>query len=379
MPMARDFFQTYDSLPIAADPRVLVDKILLFGQEYLGLDFLQMFSANLDIEDLHSRIETELLRLRSRAKMPDFGIEEIDLLFVNGAYDQLIFLFASVINEIQNGPVSEWHLRLAQSLEIDDRVLTFNWDTLLDRALAETGAWSTDSGYGFTPKMILRGRWRAPVSPRPSPFLLKLHGSTNWLTSHTADMRDASRMQSSPLNTVHVYERSDGPYDTFKGRYIPGYEAFTYGYYPPNIPGDIGQRAPDGMSFVRTSQKRPGLGDDVSGRSGLTSMPLIIPPVRQKQYNDYGNLYPELWAKAEEALLKADSISLIGYSFPVTDVRSQDLFRSAFEKRSHPPRIVIVNPDPDAIVARFTGEFGVPKSLLTVRKEYLAPSSPVVY
>jgi hypothetical protein len=98
MPMARDFFQTYDSLPIAGDPRVLVDKILLFGKEYLGLDFLQMFSANLDIEDLHTRIEEELLRLRSRAKMPDFGIEEIDLLFVNGAYDQLIFLFASVIN-----------------------------------------------------------------------------------------------------------------------------------------------------------------------------------------------------------------------------------------------------------------------------------------
>ena len=62
-----------------------------------------MFNANLDIEELHTRIEEELFRLRARAKEPDFGIEEIDLLFVSGAYDQLIFLFASVINEIQNG------------------------------------------------------------------------------------------------------------------------------------------------------------------------------------------------------------------------------------------------------------------------------------
>jgi hypothetical protein len=266
MPMARDFFETYESLPIASDPRVLVDKLLLFGKDYLNLDYDEMFSANLDIEELHTRIEEELLRLRTRAKEPEFGIEEIDLLFVSGAYDQLIFLFASVINEIQNGPLSEWHVRLAESLSVDDRVLTFNWDTLMDRALSRSGKWSTDAGYGFTPKRILRGHWTVPTPAlSPGPLLLKLHGSTNWLTSHTADMRDASRMQSAPPNTVHIYEQSDGPYDNYKGRFVPGYEPFSYGYYPPNIPGEKGRPAPEGMSFVRMSQKRPELGDGVSG------------------------------------------------------------------------------------------------------------------
>ncbi len=380
MPMARDFFSTYESLPIAADPRVLVDKVLLFGKEFLNLDYDNMFSANLDIEDLHTRIEEELLRLRAGAKLPDFGIQEIDLLFVSGAYDQLIFLFAAVINEIQNGAVSEWHVRLAQSLEPDDRVLTFNWDTLMDRALSQTGSWSTDVGYGFTPKMIHRGHWAPPgPSSNSGPLLLKLHGSTNWLTSHTADMRDSSRMQSSTLDTVHVYEYTEGPYETFKGRFISGYEPFSYGYYPPNIPGDKGQNAPEGMTFVRMSQRRPDLRDGVAGQTGLISMPLIIPPVRHKQYNDFGNLYPELWTKAEDALVRAESISLIGYSFPATDIRSQELFRSAFAKRTSPPRVVIVNPDPDAIVARFEGEFGVPTGMLTVRKEFLEPSSPVTF
>jgi hypothetical protein len=105
-------------------------------------------------------------------------------------------------------------------------------------------------------------------------------------------------------------------------------------------------------------------------------MPLIIPPVRHKQYNDFGNLYPELWTKAEDALVQAESIVLIGYSFPITDVRSQQLFRSAFTKRTNPPKVTIVNPEPDAIVSRFRQGFGVPDNFLTIHKEFLAPSSP---
>jgi hypothetical protein len=377
MPMARDFFKTYQSLPIAADPRVLVGKILQFGKDYLNLNYEEMFEANLDIEELHSRIEEELLGLRSRATQPGFGIEEVDLLFVSGAYDQLVFLFASVLNEVQNGPVSEWHVRLANALNAEDRVLTFNWDTLLDRALSESGRWSMDSGYGFTPKKILRGAWHSPGSTRASePLLLKLHGSTNWLTSHTSDMRSDARVQTTPLDTVHVYEHTDAPYDTYKGRFIAGYAPFSYGYYPPNIPDDKGQAAPPGYSFLQLSEQRPDLGDGVSGRSGLVSMPLIIPPVRQKQYDAFGHLYEGLWNKAEGALASADTITLIGYSFPVTDVRSQELFRSAFAKRTDLPRITIVNPEPDAIMQRFVHDFGVPETHLTIYKEFLSPSSP---
>lgn len=377
MPMARDFFKTYQSLPIAADPRVLVGKILQFGKDYLNLNYEEMFEANLDIEELHSRIEEELLRLRSRATLPGFAIEEVDLLFVSGAYDQLVFLFASVLNEVQNGPVSEWHVRLANALNAEDHVLTFNWDTLLDRALSESGRWSADSGYGFTPKKILRGAWRSPGSTLASePLLLKLHGSTNWLTSHTSDMRSDARVQTTTLDIVHVYEHTDAPYDTYKGRFIAGYAPFSYGYYPPNIPDDKGQAAPPGYSFLQLSEQRPDLGDGVSGRSGLVSMPLIIPPVRQKQYDAFGHLYEGLWNKAEGALASADTITLIGYSFPVTDVRSQELFRSAFAKRTDLPRITIVNPEPDAIMQRFVHDFGVPETHLTIYKEFLSPSSP---
>lgn len=95
--------------------------------------------------------------------------------------------------------------------------------------------------------------------------------------------------------------------------------------------------------------QRSDLGDRVSGDSGLVSMPLIIPPVRQKQYDDFGDLYPNLRHEAEGALVRAQSITLIDYSFPVTDVISQSLLRSAFSKRTASPVIRIKNPDPELI------------------------------
>ena len=64
------------------------------------------------------------------------------------AHHELIFLFAYVVNVIQNGPVSKAHINLASVLSPSDGIVTFNWDTLMDRALAESTEWRVDSGYG---------------------------------------------------------------------------------------------------------------------------------------------------------------------------------------------------------------------------------------
>jgi hypothetical protein len=46
-----------------------------------------MFRPNLDVEELHTRIGYELLRLRAASGQPDFGSKEIDPAFVSGAYE----------------------------------------------------------------------------------------------------------------------------------------------------------------------------------------------------------------------------------------------------------------------------------------------------
>jgi hypothetical protein len=100
-------------------------------------------------------------------------------------------------------------------------------------------------------------------------------------------------------------------------------------------------------------------------------MPLIIPPVKNKSYNKFGNLFKIIWGKAEESLIKADRIYLIGYSFPKTDIQSNELFLSAFCKRKIMPDIIIINPFPDYIYHKFKNEYGIKKEKIRIFKEYI--------
>lgn len=64
-----------------------------------------------DIEVLHSEIEEKLLRAFNDSQ------DCVSLRESFKSYNQLVFLFTSVINEIQNGPVSEPHINLAKLLK----------------------------------------------------------------------------------------------------------------------------------------------------------------------------------------------------------------------------------------------------------------------
>ncbi|MBA7495573.1 hypothetical protein ES702_06160 [subsurface metagenome] len=110
----------------------------------------------------------------------------------------------------------------------------------------------------------------------------------------------------------------------------------------------------------------------MSEDKGLVSMPLIIPPVQDKEYDFYGNLFKELWDKAEESLIKTDKITIIGYSFPKTDIKTDELFKNAFSKRNTMPEIIIINPHPESIVKKFTFDYGILNDKIKVYKEYFS-------
>jgi hypothetical protein len=74
------------------------------------------------------------------------------------------------------------YAKLASRLESGDRILTLNYDTLLDSALVNAG-WDPAKGYGLigAPSKITWRRHRPVFSARLSDVkLLKLHGSLNW-------------------------------------------------------------------------------------------------------------------------------------------------------------------------------------------------------
>lgn len=365
MPIARDFFDIFDRLDLSANPWVLIGSIIGYVEDWMkaGSAFGYLRSG-IDIEDLHSRIEADRDRVLSEQ-----GLLEAMIPFK--AYNELVFLFTAVINSIQNGPTSRPHVRLAKSLAPDDVVITFNWDTLLDRALAEATPWRPDAGYGVQPKCVFADGWREPNGGTgPANTLLKLHGSTNWLTAYSTTDGHGQIVsgQDADPGSFGIFERASGPYACFKGRYMGDHQPYSYGYYPPNLPFP-GRPAGEGRVIVRMTPRFPWMPDGDAPDDGLPSMPLIIPPVRNKTYDFFGSLFRTLWSQAEDALASADEIIIVGYSFPRTDVQSERLFRTAFSRRQSMPAVSILDPNPDPVAQRMR-DFGIDEAHLRVTAGY---------
>jgi hypothetical protein len=370
MPIAGDFFQTFDQLDISANPWVLQEGLLGYLSNAGIHDPGAYLRNGIDIEELHSQIESK----RNQAIAE--GCEPIKYMLEQRAYTELIFIFASVINEIQNGPVSTPHRSIAKHLTCTDAVITFNWDTLMDRALSAETDWDLNWGYGVTPRSVFSDGWK-PAVAQPNgvqaPELIKLHGSTNWITGY-AILDDGVPVLTHDLapDTLHIFEQAQEPYTCFAGRYMEDYEPYSYGYYPPNLVDIPGRAAPEGMEIISVRPKVPWRREGDAPSDGLVSMPLIVPPVKQKNYELFGTLFANLWKSAEDALSKADEIVIIGYSFPRTDLQSHQLFQNAFLRRTTVPHVTIIDPAPQNVASKFRNELGISGENLTVFKDYFS-------
>lgn len=363
MPIAHDFFPIFYKLAIAENPWVLrtgLNNYLMSERNIRNPD--EYLNKGIDIEEIHSEIAKKL-------KNVEQDKNSIDRVVYSKSYNELLFLFSSCLNEISNGPVSQSHLDLANFLNADDIIVTFNWDTLMERALLEGGQWRVEDGYGVEPYSIFRDGWQVPEFPgaTPSTKIIKLHGSTNWLTAHPIYEGDSLvSTHDLPIDSLFVFEHATKPYSTFSGRYMSNYAPLTYGYYPPNLTNVPGRPAPEGHLILRTQAKLPWMPNGQADDKGLTSIPLIIPPVREKNYDMFDGLFERIWGQARSAIESCDEIIVIGYSFPPTDLRSHSLFSDAFMKRNSMPRVTIIDPNPDRPVEKFRRDLGISDTHLRV-------------
>lgn len=370
MPLACDFFQTFDQLQISANPWILQEGLLGYLINKGVANPHDYLREGIDIEELHSQIESD------RNEAISQGRAFIDYMYEQRAYTELIFIFSSAINEIQNGPVSAPHRSIARHISSTDTVITFNWDTLMDRALSVETDWDLNWGYGITPRSVFSDGWKtAEDKPKNAhaSALLKLHGSTNWITGY-ALLDNGRPVLSHDLDpaTLHIFEQTSEPYACFGGRYMEGYEPFSYGYYPPNLIDVPGRPAPDGRVITSVRPKMPWRKEGAAPSNGLVSMPLIIPPVKQKTYDMFGSLFSNLWNSAEDALAEADEIVIIGYSFPRTDLQSNQLFQKAFLRRLSMPLVTIIDPTPGQVADKFRTELGITGDSLRVIPDYFS-------
>lgn len=173
-----------------------------------------------------------------------------------------------------------------------DVIITFNYDTLAERFLLESGKWGPVDGYGFKPN--LEPELRASISkPASTVKILKLHGSVGWLSGGHL-----------PKNKI-----------TLSNRLLEGFDLVAL-----------------------TNRDR----DDLSN-------PVMLAPSFVKMF-EHPEFY-ELWSKASQALCIAEDVVVIGYSLPEADGAAVALVAGALRDRKTP--LLVVDPAGDNLRQRY--------------------------
>jgi len=367
VPLANGFFNAFNALPTTDGFNAHVGPLISFLTHYRGVNPLEVSLWTENIEDFMTSIETELNTLIERKKKKRLAEKDmLKAISLAAVFGNMNFIFANVINEAQNGPSESAYRYLLDFCGPNDTFVTFNWDTLLDRALADTGGWTPTEGYGLSFSSVLDGTWKQSVEASPgfqtNWKLLKLHGSANWLVPFTFIHLETFDYTSSvpESDNIFLYWQTTLPYETYKSRWRGGYVPICYCYYPPNIPG----------AFFSHKQLSPGpnrmwarftpIGifspfEEPSG-DGILSSPVLITPVRQKKYDIYQSKIEHLWQLSADLMRTAEKIVIIGYSFPPTDTRPLELLRKILDSRKGEISIEIVAPDAEGIISRIGKE-----------------------
>jgi hypothetical protein len=210
-----------------------------------------------------------------------------------------------------------------------DVVVTFNWDTILDRVLSNQVRykWHPAWGYGKTVRQEFDYAARnIPEIPGKYPRLLKLHGSINWTA------------WANPIPDEEGEERE------ITARWTPRDRPESVVMMPPKmIKSEI---------WIRPSGAEP-----PAGGNGHVSE----------------DFYPSLWAEAEEQLSHCRRLVFIGYSFPPADFAVGNLLRRAISAQKVSagrfPDVDIVDPNAANLAVRFKQSF---KLEVPIENQYLS-------
>ena len=287
-PLDKDFFDLLQRLEARTEPGVakdsmrrIIKKVVSSKGEPLWQSMERMFYS------LHVRAVLDYHLFHS-AKGPDTGRKLIE---------DFLASLRVLLKEAHGTRRCVNHQFLLQEMYPPDAVLTFNYDFLVERALADRFC-SGPSADTTTPF----GKWfyglgeRTQNAPPEIPTLYKLHGSLNW----------------------ELKEDENG--DTIDGR--------------KRWPSTWAQFAPE---LIYTLPKREEYRGDKNWR------PPVLLPYWEKRIE--AGLWRHLWRGAAEQLGRTDILIIWGYSLPTTDLKARELLTLAFERRKAKlSRVVVIDP-----------------------------------
>lgn len=185
---------------------------------------------------------------------------------------RLICLGLSRVREVKKSPLQTiaFHVAARERMDVglQNRIITFNYDTLLDRHLLDH--FSPQEVY-FDRLLPTRTSALRRTARHPYPLLVKLHGSTNW----RCDLQEID-IAMEAATTDHLIDR---------------------------------------IWLSKSRVEAP----------GTQSAPCLIPPLPSKPITSI-RLFRHLWKCAFEYLTEAQQIVIIGYSLPANDTLARSLF-----------------------------------------------------
>jgi hypothetical protein len=366
-PLATNFFQVF-----LADRRsnldlfrqhVYVDVLLEEIQRYWHLTIDDLRVQRFDIEECMTLFESQAEDLND----PDARLRRQRATF---ALRQMLLTY---LGDLSRGGYTPTARQFgAEVLAHNADVLTFNYDTLAEEAIASA------SGIGPKPQ---------PVSFRSGPPDKRQLSDADLDASHLAwkaTLAMGFQFDEVPLPIAGVPIVVDG------GRYYAHPENQLY-------PSRRVLKVHGSLDWLRyTDQRRlPPYADELprEPKSGIVlerypsywggetpthdvwrMEPIIIPPLLYKRFGDPP--FPDVWRQAVETLSECETLIAIGYSFPPTDFRTRRLFLEAFSQ-PHLRSLVVINPDPNVagIVRKLTHFTGAVITCDDLRSFYGLPSS----
>jgi hypothetical protein len=194
--------------------------------------------------------------------------------------------------DYQNTGSKEWSTlnQFADLVQPRDTVVTFNYDSTIERVLLERKKWFPSNGYGERLVFQKDRHDRTVITFPDSPVkVLHLHGAVGWYRKPS--VRDAYLGGG---GAIPLEARTPAPIETKIA--IDPIVLGDFGLYPA-VDASMPDRPPDEYQVLL----HPSFLKDYSGEE--TGNPVFI----------------EMWRKAAESLRSADKVVIIGYSLPPAD------------------------------------------------------------
>jgi hypothetical protein len=306
---------------IAAGYPLTRDLIAAVGKEAVDSHNCQFGQAWQDWKDLRERANGRLsLMLNSRN--PEICFSLLDLYEIahkeehslgsseyvatrNGLLECLRWFFTWKHSQAECRESSREYLRIKlRTLAPSDVIITLNWDTTVERTLLEEGRWTPLDGYGFSKNLRL-GFSHDYLEPLPTGIkkteikVLKLHGSVGWYS-----------LDGGPLYFDNNEFLSVLPF--------PSEDQQAFDPEEPQMPYALNQRS-------------------------IMAYPSFLKRLQ-------GQEMQQVWFQAGRALSSAESVEVVGYSLPESDLAVRALLNVfRFRLKRRPFKMKVYDPDQAAL------------------------------